>query len=248
MRRALLLSAAGCVLLAALTKFLLVGYGMTALCFLGLAAILAFYGLLYRRKSRTAVFLRVLASVLLIAGFSLLIVTEIPIVRDARGDTNADADYLIVAGAAVHGVTPSLSMRERTDAALVWLNEHPDGIAIVSGGQGKGEDITEAQAMFDLLTAQGISPERILMESESSSSYENLLFSLRLLRESGGDMTARIAVCSSEYHLHRLSYIAEELGFTPVLVPAETRHISLRVNYFLREAAAMWKYHLLGAA
>lgn len=248
MKRALLLSAGGCVLLAAFTKFFLIGYGMTALCFLGLAAVFAFYGLLYRRKNRSAVILRALASALLILGFSVLIVTEIPIVRDARGDTDTDADYLIVAGAAVHGVTPSLSMRERTDAALAWLHEHPDGIAIVSGGQGDGEEITEAQAMFNLLTAQGISPERILLESESSSSYENLLFSLRLLRESGGDMTGRIAVCSSEYHLHRLSYIAEELGFTPVLVPAETRHVSLRVNYFLREAVAMWKYCLLGAA
>ncbi len=242
----LFIAAGVCVLLAAFTRFVLVGYGMTALCFLGLAAVLAFYGLMLRRHTKTAAVLSILAAVVLAAGAVLLLITEIPIVRDARTDDDTDTAYLIVAGAAVHGTTPSLSMVERTDAALTWLNEHPDGIAVVSGGQGADEDISEAQAMFDYLTAHGVDPARILPEPEAKTSYENLLFSLRVIEADGGDPTGRIAICSSEYHLHRLAYIAEELGFTPVRVAAKTRHLSLRLNYYLREAAAMWKCRLIG--
>lgn len=244
--KGLFLASGVCALLAAFTRFALVGYGMTALCFLGLAAVLAFYGLMLRWHTKAAAILSILAAVVLAAGAALLIVTEVPIVRDARSDADTDADYLIVAGAAVHGTTPSLSMVERTDAALAWLNEHPDGIAVVSGGQGDGEDMTEAQAMYDYLTAHGVAPARILQEPEAATSYENLLFSLRVIEAHGGDTTGRIAVCSSEYHLHRLAYIAEDLGFTPVRVAAKTRHLSLRLNYYLREAAAMWEYYLIG--
>lgn len=244
--KCLFLAAGACVLLAAFTRFVLVGYGMTALCFLGLAAVLAFYGLMLRRRTRTAVILSILAAVVLAAGAVLLIITEVPIVRDARSDADTDAAYLIVAGAAVHGTTPSLSMVERSDAALAWLNEHPDGIAVVSGGQGGGEDMTEAQAMYDWLTAHGADPARILLEPEAATSYENLLFSLRVIEAHGGDTTGRIAICSSEYHLHRLAYMAEELGITPVCVAAKTRHMTLRLNYYLREAAAMWKCRLIG--
>ena len=134
----------------------------------------------------------------------------------------------------------------RTDAALQWLMTHPEGIAVVSGGQGPGEDMTEARAMADWLIARGVDPARILLEEEATSSYENLLFSLRVYEANGGDPTGRIALCSSEYHMHRLRYMGERLGFQPVMVAGRTGHVTLRLNYLIREAAALWKCWLFG--
>lgn len=244
----LFLAAGVCVLLAALARFVLVGYGMTALCFLALAAVSAFYGLMRRWHTTAAKALSVLAAIVIAAGLAAVAVFEVPIVRDARSDADTDADYIIVFGAAVHGSTPSLSMTERTDAALAWLEAHPDGIAVVSGGQGGGENMTEAQAMADYLTARGIDPARILLEPKATSSYENLLFSLRVIEADGGDITGRVALCSSEYHMHRLAYMARLLSAEPVRVAAATGRITLRLNYMLREAFAMAKCRLFGLA
>lgn len=241
-----LLAAGACLFCAAVARFCFVGYRFSALLLCLLAAVLAFYGLLLRRDTKASRVLRILTAAGVAAGLVLFTVMEIPVWRDGRSDENADAPYIVVLGAAVHGTTPSMSMVERTGAALAWLEAHPDGIAVVSGGQGAGEEISEAEAMYDYLTARGIAPERVLMETLSTNSYENLLFSLRVIADNGGDPGGRIAVCSSEYHLSRLCLIARELGFEPVRVAAHTAHITLRLNYAVREAFALWKCRLLG--
>ena len=234
------------LIFAAIARFCLVGYRFSALLLCALAAVLVFYGLMVRWHTKTAKLLSILAAAGLAAGFVLFMIMEIPVWRDGRTDEDADAPYIIVMGAAVHGSTPSLSMVERTGAALAWLEAHPDGIAVVSGGQGAGEDMSEAQAMYDWLTARGIAPERVLMETLSTSSYENLLFSLRVIEDHGGNPGGRVAVCSSEYHLCRACLIARELGCEPVRVAARTGHVSLRLNYAIREAFALWKCRIFG--
>ncbi len=49
----------------------------------------------------------------------------------------ADAT-LIVLGCKVYGEHASRSLRERLDAALIYLEENPNSQCIVSGGMGKG--------------------------------------------------------------------------------------------------------------
>ena len=244
--RNLFLAGGVSLLLAVPVRFALIGYRFSAPCLCCLAAVFFFYGLMVRWGTKTARALELLGGLILLVLFGCFLAAEIPVVRDARSDPDPDADCVIVMGAAVHGTTPSLSMVERTDAALQWLMTHPEGIAVVSGGQGPGEDMTEARAMADWLIARGVDPARILLEEEATSSYENLLFSLRVYEANGGDPTGRIALCSSEYHMHRLRYMGERLGFQPVMVAGRTGHVTLRLNYLIREAAALWKCWLFG--
>ena len=234
------------LLLAAVARFAFVGFRFSALLLCGLAAVLALYGLLFRQGTKAARVLSALLTVCLGLGLALFAVEEVPVWRDARSDADADAPYIIVFGAAVHGTTPSLSLRERTDAAFDWLTAHPAGAAVVSGGQGAGEDVSEAEAMYIILTGRGIEPERVLMETLSTSSYENLLYSLRVIADHGGDPSGRVAVCSSEYHLSRICLMARELGCEPVRVAARTEHLALRLNYAVREAFALWKCRFFG--
>ena len=119
------------------------------------------------------------------------------VMKDSYQDL--ERKYLVVLGAAVHGSTPSLSMTHRLEGALDYLEAYPESTAIVSGGQGVGEDISEAQAMYDWLTAHGVAPERVIMENKSTSTMENLEFSYNIIRERGDEPAGNVAIVSSGY-------------------------------------------------
>ena len=74
-----------------------------------------------------------------------------------------------------------VDLRQRIDAAADYLIAHPDAIAIVSGGMGPGEDVTEAACMAHSLVSAGIDSGRILLEDQATSTSENLRFSMELM-------------------------------------------------------------------
>ena len=178
--------------------------------------------------------LRRFLAMFLAMGLVYFVIIEIPIIDEASGDGDFDADYLIVLGAAVHGDTPSLSLVERLEAAKDYLIKHPDTVVIVSGGQGSGENVSEARAMYEWLCANGIDSMRIIMEDKASSTYENLKFSREIINELSDDAT--VAVVSSEYHLCRAKLIAKTLGMEIHTVAAQTTYFTVMLNYFIREA------------
>ena len=63
-----------------------------------------------------------------------------------------DLDYIIVLGAHVADTRLSKALLERTRRALRYLEENPRTRAVLSGGQGQGEQISEAEAMYRYLT------------------------------------------------------------------------------------------------
>lgn len=191
--------------------------------------------------------LRVAVTVLLVIGMAVFIIIEIPIVREARTDALDDCEYVIVLGAGLRGDVPTLSLRNRLDAALEWLEAHPDCVAVVSGGQGPGENMPEGEAMGIWLEARGIEPERIIVEDKSTSTMENLENSFALIREAGGEPDGNCAIITSEYHLCRAKLMAESLGVGAWGVAAHTSWPSLMLNYFIREAFAVTYYRIFGA-
>ena len=235
--RNLLLALAAIALgFAALFRFAVIGYGVTALLCVGAAAVLVLYALLPKR-------FKIMLTILLCIGAVLFTAAEVQVLRASHGEPEAQADYLIVLGAGVNGTVPSLSMLNRLHAALDYLNAHPGCTAVVTGGMGRGEQISEAEAMAVWLEAQGIAPERILWEPEATSTLENLRFSLALIPDRE---QKRIAVCSSEYHLCRAEYMGRSLGAELLGVPARTTLPVLRFNYFVREGIGMWYLWLFG--
>jgi uncharacterized SAM-binding protein YcdF (DUF218 family) len=197
-----------------------------------------FFVLFFPIRGRNGLKTAMVALVILAATITGVIITQA-----SNGSPEAACDYLIVLGAGVNGTVPSLSLRERLDAAYDYLQAHPDTTCIVSGGQGSGEDITEAECMYRYLTDKGIAPERIIPEEQATSTQENLAYSLELME---AENSPAIGILSSEYHLCRARRMARELGLEPIMIPAKTTYISLRVNYFLREIAALWYYMIFG--
>ena len=246
MKKLLSIAAVFLLFCAAVFKFIFVGYGVMALCLTGAAVVCAFFAFCHGRREKGLRLLRTIAIVGLIIGFCLFLVTEIPVLMGSRSDKETSANYMIVMGAGVNGTEPSLSLLNRLQAAEGWLMENPEAIAVLSGGQGKGEDITEARCMYDWLTERGVDPARLIMEPEATSSYENILYSLELIEAHGGDPTGPVAIVSNDYHLCRIRLIGEALGCDPLGVAARTPYFSLYVNQAIREAAALWEIKLFG--
>lgn len=155
-------------------------------------------------------------------------------------------DYIVVLGAGVRGSVPSLTLSERIGAAYDYLLANPDSKAILCGGQGPGEDITEASCMYRELTQMGIDGSRLLLEDRSTSTLENLTFALDVAEQFTGVRPNEIGIVSSEYHIFRATAFAEDLGLHAFGVPAKTTWFPLRLNYYLREIVAVWKYLILG--
>lgn len=229
------------ILLGLFLLFAVVGYSFSAMVSFGLAGLMLCFKLmrhLIRKDKMWAKVLYTAMNILLTVVLTAIVVTGWHIAQGCAGNPNPNCEYVVVLGAGVHGTTPSLSLRSRLDAAYEYLTQHPAAIAIVSGGQGQGEDISEAQCMFDELTARGIDPGRIWMEDKSTSTRENMKFSLALIEERTGSRPEELNVLSNEFHLTRARLLANREGVTAYGIPAKTPYTSLFVNYFLREIAA----------
>lgn len=110
-------------------------------------------------------------------------------------------DYIIIHGAGLDGPRPTPLLAGRIDKALeLWNKQHQHGKFVVSGGQGADEIVSEAQAMRDYLLEKGVSADAILMEDKSTTTWENLRYSLAIInadRTTGVGATSAATVASS---------------------------------------------------
>ena len=171
---------------------------------------------------------------LLALGLAVCAVTEGFVIKASFGSPNEQADYVVVLGAKVRSWGPSVSLWDRIYAAADYLNTHPEVIAVVSGGQGADEPETEAGCMYRELVNLGVEPERILVEDQAKSTWENIRFSLDLLEKETGARPAKLGVVSSEYHLFRASLFAKNAGVQFVGIPAKTSRLGQKINHFMR--------------
>lgn len=245
--RLLWIIAAGLFLLGLLIYTCLIGFSFSAyLCF-AFGALSGCFGVLlhFWQKKAARILLWVLVSLsclVLIAA----IITGCLILRPSFAEVPENMPYIMVLGCGVNGDVPSLSLQERINAAYDYLSENPETICIVSGGQGDGENISEALCMYQHLTAMGIDDSRIWMEAQSTSTAENLRYSIALIEGKTGIRPERIGLLSSDYHLFRAGLVADAQNIAAVPIPAKTTWPSLWLNYFLREIVAVWFYLLTG--
>ena len=177
-----------------------------------------------------------IVKILVCIGLAYFIAVEIPIIKNARGDKDCDKKYVVVLGAAVHGDVPSLALTHRLEGAYAYLKEHPDSVAILSGGQGAGENMSEAECMYFWLCSNGIPAERLIMESESGSTSENLDNSFRIIRELGDEPDGNTVLISSSYHLFRAKCLAKLKGAEVCTLPGNPGYPVYMLNCFIREA------------
>lgn len=218
------------------------------ICF-GLAVLISGYlgiHILSRKELMLAKIFNSILSGIVAFGVLAAAITGLFVGTATLGDYEQEQDYVLVLGAKVNGTEPSQILRQRIHAAHAYLVYHPDAIAILSGGQGSDEGISEAQCMFNELTALGVEPQRLWLEEQATSTWENLNYSLELIEQKTGSRPEKIALVSNEFHLFRATTFAQECGVDSVGIPAWTENRLHFVNYFLREIAGVWYYYILG--
>ena len=220
------------------------------LCLCATAVLFIFYLLEHfaRRGHRAAAWCELALIAALLLGFSLFTVLETMVVRGSFADeSDAPVSAVIVLGAGVNGETPSLTLRTRIDAAAAYLEEHPDVPVVLSGGQGPGEAITEAECMRRALVRRGVDESRLYPEERSTSTQENLRYSRAILEELGVDTAQRVAIVTSDFHLCRARLMwGGDTAAVPAHLPSALYFQCLTVNYFIREAFGLAAYFVYG--
>jgi len=175
-------------------------------------------------------------------GIGIFILLEGLIISKMNSVPTVACDYIIVLGAQIKGTKVTNSLRERLDTAYDYIASNPNTKIIVSGGQGKGEDITEAYAMKEYLVARGIKDSKIMMENRSSNTTENMKFSVGFI----DDKKASIGIVTSNFHIYRSIKLAKAQGLTNVIGIASPCDSILFLNYMVRESIGVAKDAVMG--
>ena len=131
-----------------------------------------------------------------------------------------EPEAIIVLGSGLIGgeVPPLLAARlDRGIAVHRDFNDAP--VIIPSGGQGSDEPRPEGMAMREYLLDNGISRDKVVAETESRNTEENLRFSRKLL----SSPTAPVVVATSSYHIFRAALLTRALEMRAHVVGAPTK-------------------------
>lgn len=185
----------------------------------------------------------VMIGIVVVIGAVLVVSAMIAIYSGARGHEVSADTPAVVLGCHVKDGRPSRILGERIDAAYEYLASHPQAIAVLSGGQGEDEAISEAECMYRELTARGIDGSRLYKEESSVNTPTNLRHSREILEEVLGADSAwaenhEIALITSEFHCYRGCLHARQESLTPVAYASKTA-MPYVIPFYLREIVAV---------
>lgn len=144
-------------------------------------------------------------------------------------------EVIVVLGSSTPNAQPSPTLAQRLDLAYTLAQQHPKAQVIVSGGVDFRQRTSEASVMAAYLESKGLDKSRLLLEDRSTSTYENLVFSLRLLQASGQTAEAATVLVTSDFHTLRASWIAKKTGWKNITTAGAPTPLYMRYNAWLRE-------------
>jgi uncharacterized SAM-binding protein YcdF (DUF218 family) len=232
---------AGFVALAAAFRLVFIAGGINnTIYMLGISGGLLGYGF-YFEKLKKIRWLNIALALAGLAGVGLVIFIA---AYGARPNVSYREDVVLVLGAGIRNGRVSRTLQMRLDTALAYHRMNPGALIIVSGGQGRGEEITEALAMKRYLTANGVPDYLIFEEGESVSTFTNMQFS-KIILDRLFDGQPEVVVVTNNFHIFRSVQFAQAMGMQSSKLPAPTPWHTLPVNY-AREVAAVVKMWVTG--
>lgn len=235
-----------------------------AFCLAVMAAVSHFYG---RFKDRIPLPVSVSVITVIMAFFVVFVSVEVAIGLNFFSFDKQSVDYLIVLGTQVKGDEISNSLRFRLETALRYAEIHPNTVLILSGGQGEGENVSEASAMYDYLREHGVPEYQMIKEESSTSTYENMVYSGLIINAREADrrntirnvmhqagflvppddqLPVHVGIVTSNFHLLRAKAIAKKVGFQDAHGIAAKSDPVLFVHFCVRECFAILKDKFMG--
>ena len=136
------------------------------------------------------------------------------------------ADHTLVLGLALEKGQPTKDLIARLDTAKAYLDKYPDARLILTGGNADESGRTEAEVMRDLLTAQGVPEDRLLLEDRAATTKENFANTAEMIPKD-----APVVRISSNYQMDRAVKTAKDAGFSNILrAPAPSSFFSFAAN------------------
>ena len=228
------------------TKFFLI-WGFLAIAFGLLAYLMAKPAVLKKIPE----WFRSLFVVLCVAALVLFAVIEGMILGQFHAKASPGADYCVVLGAEWKAFGPSYVLKKRLDSAVDYLKKEGNEStkAVVSGGQGSNEVISEADGMKQYLMDAGIAEERILVEDLSKNTYENLKNSWDIITSDAAEnnrSASKTVLVTSNFHVFRACMMAKKMGYQGLQGLAAGSYPSMLPNNLLREFFGVMKDLILG--
>ena len=173
----------------------------------------------------------------------------------SRDKAVGDPQVMVIFGCQMRRDGPSILLRDRLDTALAYWEAHPDIKIVVTGGKGDDEHVSEAQGMYDYLTAHGVDGANIYMEDKSRNTWQNINNTFALMEREGWELTDDVLLVSSGFHLARIELLwnrarvqalrGETYGGQYVsTLAAPVSHAPSAVQMFFREPLALVKSFL----
>lgn len=180
-----------------------------------------------------------IAAAACVLGFSVL---EGIVLAGCHDETGQNASVMIVLGAKLWNDGPSPALKRRLDAALDYWEKHPETEIILSGGQGADEPNTEASAMAEYMKERGVSAGQLHLEENSTSTAENLLFSMELMSDLGYDISETpVLIVSNSFHLARVRMLCRRFGLSADTIGVPMPDLKSAFFSYNREAFALVK-------
>ena len=162
-------------------------------------------------------------SVLVLAGFMYVILNIVQVWSVGRSDSRKEVDAIVVMGVAQYDGRPSPQLQARLDHVLTLWKEGVAQLVVTTGGNQPGDRFTEARASADYLIAGGIPESSISMEDVGSTTLQSLQGVADILKSRG---LAAVEIVTDPYHALRSQLIAQDLGLTAYVSPAENSAVT----------------------
>lgn len=232
-----------------------------------IAGVMGFAALFYRfylsHRHRIPLWVPVSLVTVLGAFAAVFAVVEILIGVGMLRATRQSMDYVIVLGAQVRGTELSSSLERRLERVLSYADQSSNTVFVLSGGQGKGEEISEARAMYEYLHYNGVPDSQLLLEQASTNTVENIRNSARIIESQeawkaiiGHQYLSdaykeradqiQIGVLTSNFHVYRARAIARKQGLSNVHGIAAGSDPVLFLHLCVREGFAILKDKFMG--
>ena len=137
----------------------------------------------------------------------------------------------------------NICLESRINQAVDLYKAHYAPKILMSGGPDEGDTVSEAETMKTIAVKDGIPVADVLIETKSTSTYQNLALSQKVLNNAG--LHSAVIVTDPSTNA-RAGLVAKGLHYAYTLSPDMQSSCSHSYEYIVREPLAITYYFLSG--